>query len=148
MKKRVRVSSNIKFKKYVLPCFLILFSYLITKYGNLNRFWDGFAWCLTILFSLLLISLKKVEYTKNHIYFNNKKFDYESIKGFKSFDINQNIYYVFITESNGLLGKYHLTQLGGLSYLSIFKMLLKKSNSNNVPLVEFLALLDEKSNIK
>lgn len=148
MEKKIRVSSNIRLKKYVLPWVLILFTYSITKYGNINRFWDYFLWSFTILFSLLLIILKKVEFNQSYIYFNNKPYKYESIKSFNSFEINQSVYYIFTTNSKSIFKKYHITQLKGFSLFSIFKTIVEKKNLSNESFTEFIALLDEKSNIK
>lgn len=147
MEKRVRISSNIRFKKFVLPWLLILFTYLFIKISGIGHFWANVSWFITILFSVILFSLKKTEYTSNHIYFSNKKYSYKSIISFSSFDINNSTYYFFVTDSKNLFHKYKITQLGGLSYFSIFKILIKKPNTSKIPLVEFLSLLEEKSNI-
>jgi hypothetical protein len=148
MEKRIRISSNIRFKKYLLPWILILFTYLITKYGNIGHFWVNFAWFIIITYSLVLFSLKKVEYTKSHVYFNNKQYDYKSIKSFKTFEVNQNLYYFFTTDSKNIFSKYHIIQLRGISLFSIIKTLFKKSNLSDEPFVEFLDLLDKKTNFK
>ncbi|QIJ88330.1 hypothetical protein C7H62_0521 [Mesoflavibacter sp. HG96] len=147
MEKRKKISSNIIFRKYFLSWFTLVLAYIITEYFNLSRFWDYSTWIIAILTCILFISLKKVEFSKNAIYFDNKRVEYESITDLKTFEIQQRPFYLFKTNSRNLLNKYYLTQLGGISYFSIIKILFSKKSESELPLAEFLDLLSEKSNI-
>ena len=147
MEKRKKISSNIIFRKYFLSWFTLVLAYIITEYFNLSRFWDYSTWIIAILTCILFISLKKVEFSKNAIYFDNKRVEYESITDLKTFEIQQRPFYLFKTNSRNLLNKYYLTQLGGISYFSIIKILFPKKSESELPLAEFLDLLSEKSNI-
>ena len=147
MEKRKRISASIGFKKYFLSWFILVITYIITEFFNLSRFWDYTAWIIAIFASILFFSLKKVEFNKDAIYFDNKKVDFESIIGIKTFEINSRPFYVFQTDSKSVFKKFYLTQLGGISYFSIAKILFSKKNAAECPISEFLTLLDEKSNI-
>lgn len=147
MEKRTRISANIKFKKYFISWFVILVAYIITSLFNLNQFWDYVTWTLAILVFLLYASLKKLEYTDAAVFFNNQHVDYKSITALKSFEINGITYYLFKTTSNSFLKRFYFTQLEGIGYFSILKIIFSKNNSKELPIAEFLMLLDEKSNI-
>jgi len=152
MEKRKKISTGIVFKKYFLSWFTILVLFIITKLANIN---SGIliygVWILAILFSILCICLKKVEFNTDFVYFNGKAFDYSLIKDLKVLEFNNDTFYLFIIESDNILNKYHFTQLGfgkKIGYLGILKMLYSKTTDKNLPLVEFLKLLEEKSDIK
>jgi hypothetical protein len=147
MEQRKKISTNIKFRKYFLSWFLLVLAFIITEFFNLSRFWDYGTWIIAILTFILFISLKKVEFTKSAVYFDNKKVEYESITDLKTFEVQQRPFYLFKTNSENFLKRYHLTQLGGIGYFSIIKILFSKKNASELPLAEFLTLLDEKSNI-
>lgn len=148
MNKRKRVSANIRFRKYILSWLIIVFAYIITKNFITSGFWNYFTWTFSILIALIFFSLKKVEFNDDAVFFDDKLVRFESIKNFKTFEINQSPYYLFITDSKNILKKYYVTQLGGLSYFSIAKALISKKHGAKLPLAEFLHLLDTKSNIK
>ena len=148
MEKRKKISTNIKFRKYFLSWFVLLLAFLITEFFNLSRFWDYGTWILATLIFILFISLKKVEFSKNAIYFDNKRMEYASIIDLKTFEVQQRPFYLFKTNSENFLKRYYLTQLGGIGYFSIIKILFSKKNASELPLAEFLALLDEKSHIQ
>ncbi len=147
MEQRKTISSNIAFRKYFLSWMLLLLAYIITEYFNLSRFWDYGVWTIALLTFVLFISLKKVEFTKSAVYFDNKKTEYESITGLKVFEIQQRPFYLFKTNSTRIFKRYHLTELGGIGYFAILKILFSKSADTELVLAEFLKLLDEKSNI-
>jgi len=152
MEKRKKISMGIGFKKYFLSWFTILVLFIITKLANINSGILIYAvWTLVILFSILCICLKKVEFNSDLVYFDGKAFDYKLIKDLKVFEFNKDTFYLFITESDNILNKYHFTQLGlgqKMGYLGILKMLFSKTLDKKLPLVEFLKLLEEKSEIK
>jgi len=152
MKKGKKISAGIAFKKYFLSWFTILVAFIITKLTNINSGFLMYAvWTLTILFSVACISLKKVEFNEDFVYFNDKAFDYSSIKDLKIFEFNTRIFYLFMTESNTIFNRYHLTQLGfgqKIGYLGLLKILYSKTLNKKFPLAEFLQLLEEKSKIK
>ncbi|REE24432.1 hypothetical protein DFQ09_104203 [Winogradskyella pacifica] len=147
MEQRKKISSNIIFRKYFLSWFVLLLAYLITEFFNLSRFWDYGTWIIAILAFTLFITLKKVEFSKSAVYFNNNRVEYKSITDLKTFEIQQRSFYLFKTNSANVLKRYYLTQLGGIGYFSIIKILFSKKNASELPLAEFLGLLDEKSNI-
>ncbi|MFD2541636.1 hypothetical protein ACFSSB_04830 [Lacinutrix gracilariae] len=147
MEKRKKISTNIIFRKYFLSWFVLVFAYIITNFFNLSRFWDYGTWIIAILTFLLFVSLKKMEFTKNAVYFDNKKVEYESITHLKTFEVQHRPFYLFKTNSENFLKRYYLTQLGGIGYFSIIKILFSYKNATELPLAEFLTLLDEKSNI-
>ena len=147
MEKRKKISTGIGFKRYFLSWFILVFTYAITEIFNLSRFWDYTAWIIAILASILFFSLKKVEFNKDVIFFNNKKVDYESIIGLRNFEINHRQFYIFQTNSKSIFRKFYFTQLGGISYFSLAKIFFSKKNAAELPIAEFLSLLDEKSKI-
>ncbi|WP_452228780.1 hypothetical protein [Lacinutrix sp. MEBiC02404] len=147
MQSRTKISSNIAFKKYFLSWFVLVLAYFITAYFHLNRFWDYATWSIAILAFILFISLKKLEFTETALYFGNKKIEFEAITALRTFEIQQRTFYLFKTDDKHIFKRYYLTQLGGLGYFSIIKILFSKKSKSTVPLVAFLALLDEKSNI-
>ncbi|WP_405569060.1 hypothetical protein [Winogradskyella sp. Asnod2-B02-A] len=147
MELRKKISSNIIFRKYFLSWFVLLLAYIITEFFNLSRFWDYGTWIIALLAFTLFITLKKVEFSKSAVYFDNKRVEYESIIDLKTFEVQQRPFYLFKTDSENLIKRYHLTQLGGIGYFSIIKILFSKKSASELPLAEFLALLDEKSNI-
>ena len=147
MEQRKKISSNIKFRKYFLSWFVLLLAFIITEFFNLSRFWDYATWIIALLTFTLFITLKKVEFSKSAVYFDNKRVEYESIIDLKTFEVQQRPFYLFKTNSENILKRYYLTQLGGIGYFSIIKILFSRKNASELPLAEFLALLDEKSNI-
>jgi len=147
MEKRKKISTNIKFRKYFLSWFVLVLAFILTDFFNLSRFWDYGTWIIAIMTFILFISLKKVEFTKSAVYFDNKKVEYESITDLKTFEVQQRPFYLFKTNSENFLKRYYLTQLGGIGYFSIIKILFSNKNASELPLAEFLTLLDEKSNI-
>jgi hypothetical protein len=147
MEERKKISTNIKFRKYFLSWFVLLLAFVITEFFNLSRFWDYGTWIIALLTFTLFITLKKVEFSKSAVYFDNKRVEYESIIDLKTFEVQQRPFYLFKTNSENLLKRYYLTQLGGIGYFSIIKILFSKKNASELPLAEFLTLLDEKSNI-
>ena len=147
MELRKKISSNIKFRKYFLSWFVLLLAYIITEFFNLSRFWDYGTWIIALLAFTLFITLKNVEFSKSAVYFDNKRVEYESIIDLKTFEVQQRPFYLFKTNSENLINRYYLTQLGGIGYFSIIKILFSKKSASELPLAEFLALLDEKSNI-
>lgn len=147
MEQRKKISSNIKFRKYFLSWFVWLLAYLITEFFNLSRFWDYGTWIIAILAFTLFITLKKVEFSKSAVYFDNNRVEYKSITDLKTFEIQQRPFYLFKTNSENVLKRYYLTQLGSIGYFSIIKILFSKKNTSELPLAEFLGLLDEKSSI-
>ncbi|AXT50335.1 hypothetical protein D1818_05645 [Aquimarina sp. BL5] len=152
MEKRKKISVGIAFKKYFLSWFTILVLFIITKLVTINSLFLLYAvWALAILFSILCISLKKVEFTSDIVYFGGKAFNYSLIKDLKIFEFNKDTFYLFITESDNVFSKYHFTQLGfgkKIGYLGILRMLYSKTLDKKIPLAEFLELLEEKSEIK
>ncbi|WP_299609565.1 hypothetical protein [uncultured Aquimarina sp.] len=152
MEKRKEISTGIIFKKYFLSWFTILGLFIITKLANANSGFLIYAiWTLAILFSILCICLKKVEFTSELVYFNGKAFNYNQIKYLKVFDFNKDTFYLFITDSDNIFNKYHFTQLGfgqKIGYLGLFKMIFSKTLDKKLPLAQFLELLKEKSDIK
>ncbi len=142
-----KISTGIKFKKYFQSWFVILVTFLIIKLGNITGFWMYFGYVFSILFGLFCFSMKKVEYTTDKIYFNNKEFDYKSITSLKTLEINNRIYWLFKTNSNKIFDKYHFTQLGGINYLDILKILIKKKKVSDLKIAEFTELLKQKSSI-
>jgi len=148
MEQRKKISSNIKFRKYFLSWFVLLIAYLITDFFNLSRLWDYGTWAIALLTFTLFITLKKVEFSKSAVYFDNKRVEYKSIIDLKIFEIQNRPFYLFKTNTENILNRYYLTQLEGIGYFSIIKILISKKNAAKLPLAEFLALLDEKSNIQ
>ncbi|WP_282044333.1 hypothetical protein [Winogradskyella flava] len=148
MNKRKKVSGSINFRKYVMSWLILVFAYVITSYSVTNGFWYYFTWTIAILIALVFFSLKKVEFNEDAVFFNGKMVEFESIKDLKVFTINQQPYYLFITGSKSPFQKYFLSQLGGLNYISVAKALLSKKRDTDLPLAEFLHLLDTKSHIK
>ena len=148
MEKRQKISANITFRKYLLSWLILVLAYIITNAFNLNRVWDYVTWTIALLIFIVFIALKKVEFSQSAVYFDNKRVAYASIMGLKTFEIQHQPYYLFITDAKNPLKKYYLTQLGGISFLSVFKILFSKKTASALPLAEFLNLLDEKSNIQ
>ncbi|WP_299126237.1 hypothetical protein [uncultured Winogradskyella sp.] len=147
MEQRKKISSNIKFRKYFLSWFVLLLAFIVTEFFNLSRFWGYTTWIIALLTFTLFIALKKVEFSKSAVYFDNKRVEYESIIDLKIFEVQQRPFYLFKTNSENIFKRYYLTQLGGIGYFSIIKILFSRKNASELPLAEFLALLDEKSNI-
>ncbi|MDH7912578.1 hypothetical protein [Winogradskyella sp. SYSU M77433] len=148
MNKRRKVSASIGFKKYFLSWFILVVVFLITSYFSIGKFWSYIAWIIGFFVAALYSSLKKVEFDEEGVFFNNKKYKYSSIIGFKSFEINNRLFYIFKTDSKNILKKYHFTQLAGLNYFSLAKTLFSKKRVEDLPISEFLSLIDEKSNVK
>nr|WP_321225363.1 hypothetical protein [uncultured Psychroserpens sp.] len=147
MEQRTRISANIKLKKYVLSWFVMVVAYIITNFFDLNQFWDFVTWSLAMLIFLLFISLRKLEFSEKAVYFDSKRIEYENIIALKTFEINGRPYYLFKTNAKSLIETYYLTQLEGIGYFSILKILFSKNKNKKLPIADFLMLLDEKANI-
>ena len=148
MIEKKKISTGINFKKYFQSWFVILVTYLIIKIGNITGFWMYFGWVFSILFGLFCLSMKKVEYTSDKIYFNNKAVDYKSIIDLKTVDLNNRVYWLFRTDSDKIFNKFYFTQLGGFNYFDVVQILIKRKKVSDLQIAEFMKLLKQKSNIK
>ncbi|WP_299212602.1 hypothetical protein [uncultured Aquimarina sp.] len=148
MTKRKRVSSSaINRRKYFTSWFTLVFIYFFTKMFDIDGFWFLFLWIVGFLTFIWNLRLSKVEYTSDKVYFNNKEFDYESIVDINSIVINQVEFFVFKTNSGNWKKRYFTTEFGEIGIWGLIKLFLKSIKTDEIPQIEFLQLLKEKSKI-
>ena len=157
MQKRTISTSRILYKKYVLSWLnpLVLF-FLFKLFDFELGFLSYIIWGIVLIYSVILLSLKKVSFTDEHVYFGTRRVDYSEILDLRVVDLNNKLFYIFITNSKSFFKKYCITQIGlgkGITLMHLLKSLLLKRKTlketlANTALFQFLQLLEEKSGIK
>ena len=149
MSKPITVSSNaIKRKKYFFSWFNLIVVYIVTaKLLSFPEFLTAIILATSALKSLWNMFLSKVSFTSDTVFFNDHSFDYESIVNFHSIEFDQKQYYIFKTNAKNWKQRYFITEFGDIGFITLYKLIVKTIKAEDLPEMQFIKLLREKSNI-
>ena len=146
MEGKIRVTDTTTYlKKYVLSWFIPLLALLLYFWSNKSVLVHVIL-LLSLLTGVLFARLRVLEYTKNSIFLDGKKFNFEEVISLKIFEINIYQFLLFKVKKSGKTKRYFVDPGKHGLLAIIFSLLSDKSSLRKLKV--FLELMEEKGKTK